>query len=152
MLKKTIKYEDYNGQEREEDFYFDLSEAEIIEMDVNEPEGFEGKMRRVMGSHDGKQIMAMFKEFIRAAYGEKSPDGKYFDKSEEISRRFEHTKAYNVLFMELCTDAKKASEFVSAVMPFNNEQRKQFNKTVNSIEANRNEDTKVMPISDNQGV
>lgn len=152
MLKKTIKYEDYNGQEREEDFYFDLSEAEIIEMDVNEPEGFEGKMRRVMGSHDGKQIMAMFKEFIRAAYGEKSPDGKYFDKSEEISRRFEHTKAYNVLFIELCTDAKKASEFVSAVMPFNNEQRKQFNKTVNSIEANRNEDTKVMPISDNQGV
>lgn len=152
MLKKTIKYVDYNGQDREEDFYFDLSEAELIEMDVNEPDGFEGKMKRVMGSHDGKQIMAMFKDFIRASYGEKSPDGKYFDKSEEISRRFEHTKAYNVLFMELCTDAKKAADFVSSVMPFSNDQRKEFDKTVADMTEKDTTETKVMPITDNQGV
>lgn len=133
MHKKTIKYTDYNGQQREEDFYFEISESEMFILEVSTPEGYLEHMRQVGNSHDGAAIMAMFRNFLHAAYGEKSPDGKYFDKSDEISRRFEHTRAYNVLFMELVTDAKKAAAFVSACLPFNNEQRKDFDKKVDKM-------------------
>lgn len=154
MLKKTIKYTDYNGNEREEDFYFDISESEAVILDANEPEGFLEHMRQVSNSHNGKEIMDMFRGFIRLSYGEKSPDGKYLDKSEEISRRFEHTRAYNVLFMELLTDAKKAAAFVSDVMPFNNDQRKEFNKMVDDLKnqmdkkaEEKEEEAKLTPIA-----
>lgn len=160
MLKKTIKYTDYNGNEREEDFYFEISESEAVILDANEPEGFLEHMRQVSNNHNGKEIMDMFRGFIRLAYGEKSPDGKYLDKSDEISRKFEHTRAYNVLFMELLTDAKKAAAFVSDVMPFNNDQRKEFNKMVDDLKnqmdkktEEKEEEAKLTPIAvDNKEV
>lgn len=130
MYKKTIKYTDYNGVEREEDFYFHLNRAEIIEMEASESGGYAEMLKRIVMSHDGPTIMKNFKIFILKSYGEKSPDGKYFDKSEEISRRFEHTEAYSVLFTELCTDANKAIEFINNILPFDKDQKKQFEKTV----------------------
>lgn len=129
MYKKTIKYTDYNGVEREEDFYFHLNRAEIIEMEASESGGYAEMLKRIVMSHDGPTIMKNFKIFILKSYGEKSPDGKYFDKSEEISRRFEHTEAYSVLFTELCTDANKAIEFINNILPFDKDQKKQFEKT-----------------------
>lgn len=154
MYKKTIKYTDYNGQKREEDFYFNISEAETIILDANTPEGFLEHMRKVSNNHNGAEIMEMFQNFIRLAYGEKSPDGKYFDKSPEISNKFEHTAAYNVLFLELLTDAKKASAFVSAVMPFNEDQKKEFNKMVSELKdkiddesAKKEDEAKLTPIT-----
>lgn len=154
LVKKTIKYTDYNNQEREEDFFFEISEAEVVILDANTPEGFLEHMRKVSNNHNGKEIMEMFRMFIRLAYGEKSPDGKYFDKSDEISTRFEHTRAYNVLFMELLTDAKKAAAFVSEVMPFDNDQRKEFNKMVDDLKdqmdkkaADKEEEAELTPIA-----
>lgn len=132
MYKKTIKYVDFNGTERTEDFYFDISETELILLDSKSPEGFLEHMTAVGNKQDKQEIMEMFTNFIRIAYGEKSPDGRYFDKSEEISRRFEHSAAYNVLFLELLQDAKKAAAFVNACMPFNSEQHKAFEKQVNA--------------------
>ena len=140
MLKKTIKYTDYNGQKREEDFYFNLTEAEMVILDASEPEGYLEKMKQVGNSHNGAAIMDMFRKFIHLSYGEKSPDGKYFDKSDEISNKFEHTEAYNVLFMELCTNAKKAAAFVGAVMPFDDEKRSKYYKMMDEFEAKMNEE------------
>ena len=128
MYKKTIKYTDYNGVEREEDFYFHLNKAEIIEMEASESGGYAEMLRRIVMSHDGPTIMKNFKIFILKSYGEKSPDGKYFDKSDEISRRFEHTEAYSVLFTELCTDADKAIDFINNILPFDKEQSEKFKK------------------------
>lgn len=127
MYKRTIKYVDYNGVEREEDFYFHLNRAEIIEMESSELGGYGEMLKRIVMSHDGPTIMKNFKIFILKSYGIKSPDGKYFDKSEEISRAFEHTEAYSVLFTELCMNPDKAIEFINNILPFENkEQRKMF--------------------------
>lgn len=130
MFKKTIKYVDFNGTERTEDFYFDISETELVLLDAKTPEGFLEHMTAVGNKQDKQEIMDMFTNFIHLAYGEKSPDGRYFDKSDEISRRFEHSAAYNVLFLELLQDSKKAAAFVNAVLPFNSEQHKEFDKMV----------------------
>lgn len=132
MYKKTIKYVDFNGTERTEDFYFDISETELILLDANTPEGFLEHMVAVGNRQDKKEIMEMFTNFLRIAYGEKSPDGRFFDKSDEISKRFERSAAYNVLFLELLQDAKKAAAFVNACMPFNSEQHKAFAEQVNA--------------------
>lgn len=117
MLKKTIKYVDYNGVERTEDFYFNLTKSELVEMEVSTEGGLMSKLERLSGDPDGVEIMRIFKDIILKSYGEKSSDGKRFIKSEEISRDFSQTEAYNTLFMELVTDAEKAAEFAEAIIP-----------------------------------
>ena len=117
MLKKTITYTDYNGVERKEDFYFNLSKAEIMEMELSTTGGLSEMIQKVVTSKDTPSIMKIFKELILKAYGEKSADGKRFLKSPELSRSFEQTEAYSNLFMELATNAEAAAKFVNEIVP-----------------------------------
>lgn len=117
MLKKTIKYVDYNDNERSENFYFNLSKAEIMEMELSTEGGFAEMVQRIVDAQDGPSIMKTFKEMILKAYGVKSPDGKRFEKSKELSEAFSQTEAYSELFMELVTDADAAAAFVNGIIP-----------------------------------
>jgi hypothetical protein len=117
MLKKTITYTDYNGVERTGDFYFNLTEAEVVEMEVGINGGYAEMLERIVKAKDGATIMKEFKEFITRSYGIKSPDGIRFEKSKEISEAFMQTEAYSVLFMELCTNAEAAAAFVNGILP-----------------------------------
>ena len=117
MLKKTITYTDYNGVERKEDFYFNLSKAEILEMEMGTTGGFAEMIQKVIDSKDAPSIMKIFKEMLLKAYGEKSADGKRFIKSKELTDAFEQTEAYSMLFMELATDADAAAAFVNGIIP-----------------------------------
>jgi len=117
MLKKTIEYVDYNGQERKEDFYFNLNEFEITELEVSEKQGFVNTINEIVQSQDQKEIMRLFKEFVLRAYGIKSEDGKRFIKSEEISRNFSQTDAFNVLFLELLSTTDTMTAFVNGIIP-----------------------------------
>lgn len=117
MLKKTISYTDFDGNRRTEDFYFNLTKSEITEMEMNVNGGLDSMLDRVIQKRDGAVIIRVFKDLILKAYGEKSLDGRKFEKSDDISNEFYHTGAYDELFMELVTDAKKAAEFVKAIMP-----------------------------------
>lgn len=117
MLKRTFTYKDYDGVERTEDCYFNLSKAEVAEMELTFEGGLARYLNKIAEAKNGKAIMEKFKWLILKAYGEKSDDGRRFMKSEEISKAFEETEMYNILFMELITDAKKASDFVAAILP-----------------------------------
>lgn len=117
MYKKTIKYVDYNGTERVEDFRFNLNESEIMEMEASLNGGLTQYMERIVAEQDTNQIMEVFKNIIMKAYGVKSLDGKRFEKSDEISRAFVQTEAYNVLFMELLRDAQSAADFMNGIVP-----------------------------------
>ncbi len=117
MLKKTITYVDYNGTERKEDFYFNLSKAEIMEMEMGTTGGMVEMINRIVAAQDAPAIIDVFKKMILRAYGEKSADGKRFIKSKEISEAFSQTEAYSQLFMELATDADAASKFVNGIVP-----------------------------------
>lgn len=117
MLKKSITYNDYNGVERTEDHYFNLSEAEIAKMELGTSGGFAETLQRIVAAQDVPALVDEFEKLVLKAYGIKSPDGKRFEKSEEISRAFSQTEAYSQLFMELITDAKKASDFINGIVP-----------------------------------
>lgn len=117
MLKKTIKYIDYNGSERTEDFYFNLSKAEIMEMEMSTTGGLTEMISKIVATQDAPAIIKIFKDLVLRAYGEKSPDGKRFIKSEEISTAFAQSEAYSNLFMELAFDADAASNFVNGIIP-----------------------------------
>ena len=116
MLKKTITYEDYNGVERKEDFYFNLTEAEVMEMELSTKGGLTEMINRIVAAQDAPAIVKIFKDLILKAYGVKSPDGKRFIKSQELRDEFESTRAYSILFMELATDEKAASDFVNGLV------------------------------------
>ncbi len=115
MIKKTIKYEDYNGEKKENDYYFHMNEAELTELELSTPGGLEATIKRLMDEKDGKEIVAIFKKLIFDSYGEKTPDGR-FEKSPELSRKFASTAAYPILFMELATDADAAAAFVNGMI------------------------------------
>ena len=117
MLKKIITYTDYNGIERTEPFYFNLSKAELMEMELGVTGGMTEMLDKTITAKDAPSLMKTFKEMIMKAYGVKSDDGKRLIKSEELSIAFTQTEAYSVLFMELITDDKAAADFVNGIIP-----------------------------------
>ena len=120
MLKKTITYTDYNGSERTEDFYFNLSKPEIMEMEMSTSGGMAEMINRVVAAQDAAAIIDIFKKLILKAYGEKSPDGKRFEKKNgALAAAFAETEAYSILFMELATNADAAAAFVNGIIPSN---------------------------------
>lgn len=121
MLKKNIKYTDYNGVERSEDFFFNLSKAEIMEMELTTEGGLAAMIQKIIDTQDTPQLIKIFKKLVLDAYGERSADGKQFikinDQGVRLANRFAQTEAYSTLFMELATDANAASEFVNEIVP-----------------------------------
>lgn len=117
MLKKNIKYVDYDGNDRAEDFYFNLNKAEVIELQLGTVGGLTKTLEKIVQEKDTSRIIEYFKTIILKAYGEKSADGRRFIKSQELRDAFEQTEAYPELFMELASDAKMAAEFINGVLP-----------------------------------
>lgn len=117
MLKKTIKYTDYNGTERTEDFYFNISQGELIDMNFTTEGGLENHLQKIIQANEVTALYKNFKELIFKSYGEKSQDGKRFIKSAELSLAFSQTEAYSQFLTELVTDANIASTFVNGIMP-----------------------------------
>ena len=119
MLKKTITYTDYNGVERTEDFYFNLSKGEIIEMELTTEGGYIEMINKITAAQDHITLFKIFKDLILKSYGQKSLDGKRFEKSEKLYTEFAQTEAYSVLLDELCTNAEAAAAFINGVIPSN---------------------------------
>lgn len=117
MIKETIKYTDYNGNELVEDFYFNLSKSEIAEMELSYPNGLANHITKITQSNNGAEIIKLFKNLILSSYGRKSDDGKRFIKNVEESNAFSQTEAYSELFMKLATNADAAAEFVNGIIP-----------------------------------
>lgn len=117
MLGKEIAYTDYNGVERKETFFFNLSKAELTEMQLGTTGGWGEMMEKIISAKDTPSLVSAFKNVILKSYGEKSPDGKQFIKSEELSKAFSQTEAYSNLFVELLSDDEKAAEFINGIIP-----------------------------------
>lgn len=117
MLKKLIKYTDYDGRERSENFYFNLSKAELMEMELGVDGGMQQMIQLIIDKQDIPKIMAAFKRIILKAYGEKSADGRRFIKSDALSEAFSQTEAYSNLYIELVTDAEVAAAFINGIIP-----------------------------------
>ena len=130
MIKKTIKYVDYDGNQREEEFRFNLSKAELTEMQLSATGGLSNLLTRLVQEKNAPEIIKILKEIILKSYGEKSDDGKYFRKSEEISKAFSETEAYSEIFMSIASDPDAAIEFVQGILPAEIKEELQKNQKV----------------------
>lgn len=117
MLKQTITYKDCNDNTRTEDFWFNLSKAEIAELQFGVEGGLGEYMRRIVSAQDIPAIIKLIKELIGKAYGMPSADGRRFVKSKELTEEFFQTEAYSQLFIEISTNAEAAAKFVSGIIP-----------------------------------
>jgi len=117
VLKKTITWEDFNGETVSEDFFFHLSKAELVEIEMSHKGGLSESLQKIIAAEDGKAIIVEFKNIILSAYGKRSDDGRRFIKNKELRDEFESTEAYSQLFMELVTNTDAAIEFVNGVIP-----------------------------------
>lgn len=117
MITKTITYEDFNGETRTENFMFNLSKAELSEMETSVAGGLKDMLTKIIQTKDIPKLASFFKEIILKSYGEKSADGRRFIKSEKLTTEFTQTPAYSELYMELATNAEAASEFINGIIP-----------------------------------
>jgi len=117
MLKREIKFEDFNGNETSEVFYFNISKPELIELEVKYEQGFAAMLERIVETKDNRELIKRFKEIILLAYGVKSEDGKRFIKSDQLREEFSQTAAYQELFMELASNDNDAITFLTGVLP-----------------------------------
>lgn len=147
MLKETMTYIDFDGNERTEDFYFNLTEAEVMEFELGTTGGLTKLIEKIVAEKDNKKIIEIFKEIILKAYGVKSLDGKQFIKNEQVRNEFAQTQAYSDLFMKLATDSEAATKFINGIVPPNrpgDHEHKKNNR--NSITPN---DTNKVPYDPN---
>lgn len=117
MYKYTATYTDYNGAERTEDFYFNLSKAELAEMELSVNGGMKQLLEKIVQTQDNEKLVKYFKEMLLKSYGVKSLDGRRFVKNQEVLDDFVQTEAYSDLFMKLASDAEFATKFVNGIMP-----------------------------------
>lgn len=117
MYKETITYTDFDGHERTEDFYFNLTKAEVIEMELGEEGGLTGLLQRIIDAKDTPDIIREIKRLLLKSYGKKTPDGRSFMKSDEIRAAFECSEPYSVMFMKLSSDDEAAAAFANGIMP-----------------------------------
>lgn len=117
MIKETIEYTDYNGTDRKEDYYFNLTEAELMEMEMSTNGGMTGLINNIIAAQDAPAIIAIFKDLILKSYGQKSLDGKRFIKNQALRDEFEQSPAYSQLFMKLATNSDDAAKFINGIMP-----------------------------------
>lgn len=117
MLKKAVSYTDFNGVEREEELYFNLSKPEIIMLETSEEGGLSRMLQEIIANGNTGKMVRFFSELILTAYGTKSEDGRRFIKNQKLREEFEQTEAYSALFMELLSDANAAAAFVNGIIP-----------------------------------
>ena len=117
MIKKTVTYPDFDGNERTEDFFFHLTEQELTEWELSVDGGLSGVLQRIVKSNDNKKMIEIFKDLLVKSYGQKTPDGRGFVKNEEVLNNFIYTQAFSDLYMELATNDKAAADFVKGIMP-----------------------------------
>lgn len=117
MYKWTLTYTDFDDRERTEDFYFNFTKAELIEMEVAKSGGLAAMLQRIIDAKDTPEIIMEIKRLLLNAYGVKSGDGRHFMKNDQIRAEFEHSEPYSIMFMELSMNDEKAAEFINGVMP-----------------------------------
>lgn len=125
MLKKSITYTDYNGEKQTDECYFNLSKAELLEMEMSEKGGFENYIRKLMEEKDNKKIYKLFKDLILMSYGQKSADGRTFIKKKMVDGQmiylkdeFEQSEAFTELMMELISGGDEAmAKFINSLIP-----------------------------------
>lgn len=117
MYKMTKTYTDFDGVERTEDFYFNLTAAEISEMQLTTEGGLDVYIKRIIDAKDNKSIILLFKDLVLKAYGKKSDDGRRFIKTDEVREEFAQTQAYSDIFMELASNDEVATKFINGITP-----------------------------------
>lgn len=132
MYVKEIEYTDFNGVTRKEKFYFNLTKAEILDMELGKTGGLTEYIQKILAAQDTPEIMALFKKLLLKSYGVKSDDGRRFIKNDQIREDFEQTQAFSDLYMTLALDDNEAAKFVNAIVPadmkVSDEQKAQFAK------------------------
>ena len=120
MLIKKITYTDFFGKERTEEFRFNLSKGEISRDLIKTEGSLVNKLQAIVDAKNNTDVMNVFEKLIEKSYGEISEDGRRFMKEDDNGRplfnKFRQTPAYDILYMELISDEKKAVAFFKGIL------------------------------------
>lgn len=139
MLRRIFTYTNFNNEEVTEECFFNLTKSEILDMEMSTYGGMAARLQRIVDAKDSPSLMKEFKDLIFKAYGVKSPDGRRFIKSAELSEEFSQTPAYDQLFMELVSDDGASAAFINGIIPQDLQDNPEYQNALKAI------DNKVTP-------
>lgn len=150
MYKETRTYNDYNGRSRTEDFYFNLTKAEVFELEISYEDGVSEWLETLVKTKNVVELADTFKTILLKAYGRKSADGRMFEKIDKdghkLANDFAQTEAFSDMYMELAFDSEKASKFFNGIFPtFTEEELKRMEKKAEEARAKLNEANSEVP-------
>lgn len=117
MWKFTAEYEDWNGNSKRRELFFNMTMTEMISLQNSVPGGIETYYKRIMEEQDNVSLYARFEDLVKLAYGVKSDDGERFMKNEEIYNNFKESAAYDVFMQYLMTTEDGAAKFIEGITP-----------------------------------
>jgi len=117
MYKTTVEYEDFNGEKKKRTLYFNLSQSELTELKYESNGALEDKIVEIVATKNRSEMMLLFTKLLKMAYGEKSEDGEYFIKNEEVYNRFKYSNAYDAFLEKLVESDSELENFIKYVLP-----------------------------------
>lgn len=124
VLKQTVQYTDFDGNQAMETLYFNLTRTEVAEnlhlrdkfQDLENRLDLESGSR-TLNPNEIAEVLDLVKILMKLAYGIRSDDGKRFIKNDQIWEEFTQTAVYDAFLFSLFEDADKANEFMMGVFP-----------------------------------
>ena len=120
MVKKTITYTDFEGNEVTKDFYFNISKMEFRELDRRIPGGLERFIDTVRTEKDPDKMLDLMNLLILESYGEISEEGRFVKedaRGRRLSNYFKISEAWDVLFTNMLQNENELSEFLTGIVP-----------------------------------
>lgn len=152
MFATTVNYTDFDGHERKETLYFNITEQQMRDLYQDDPDFSEKALTNAMETRDNNEFLRIMKKLILASYGEKSEDGKVHKKNKEIRENFECSAAFEQLMDDIMykADEKYLKGFFTQIFPskFSGQIKEQFDAAEKMIEDENAQASKVVAIED----
>lgn len=120
MLKKTITFENLDGEQVTKDFYFNLNKAELLTLQLSEKGGLEKKLQKIQSEENYFGLLDLIKDLVLRSYGEKDDDGIKFVKARNgirLATEFEQSEAFSELIIELTSSSDALQSFINGIVP-----------------------------------
>lgn len=118
MIKKHIIYHDYDGDTREDDFYFSLNQVQFARINKLFPGGLEAYVEKITKDKNADEMFRVIDILVSEAYGERQGAAfiKVAPNGQKLSDFFVNTEAYDTLLTELLSDENSLINFLTGCL------------------------------------
>lgn len=117
MVRREIKFTDFNGKSQTEVGYFNINKAELGKLQMRHNGTYLDYLKLLSERKKVEEMYNFVYELILDSYGEKDPEGRKFIKTPEMRTDFEQSLAFSEMIVDLVSNPDDLANFVKGIMP-----------------------------------